>query len=157
MGSELTEDSPDKKVLTYSQIFREVFPEYLVMGMTADEYWNGDCELVIGYRKAYRTRMETAERIADRDAWIAGMYIQRALASVALFVNGFVPRGAHPQDYPDRPLMQKAQEEKKAEIKKQKEENQTKLAMAMMQAAVEKFNRNFLKRQEAEKARAGKS
>ena len=155
MGDGLTgEDEPRKTPSTYSDIFRKAFPEYLAMGMPADEYWSGEADLVIGYREAYRIRMENEERVADRNAWLAGMYIQHALASVPLLVNGFVPKGAHVQDYPEKPMLQKQQEEKREADRKKAEEEQTKLAMAMMQAAVNKFNRNFLKRQEA-KARAG--
>lgn len=127
------------------------------MGMSAEEFWEGDCRLVAGYRKAYRIRMENSERIADRDAWLNGAYIRRALNSVALLVNGFVPKGMHADDYPSEPLLAKAEREKKQEIKQKAQEDQTKLAMALMQAAVTKFNRNFLKRQKAEKAKGGAS
>lgn len=155
MGNGITrEDESPGQPSTYSDIFRKAFPEYLAMGMPAAEYWEGDCGLVIGYREAYRIRMENEERVADRNAWLAGMYIQHALASVPLLVNGFVPKGVRAQDYPDRPMLQKQMEEKRESDRKKKEEEKTKLAMALMQAAVDKFNRNFLKRQEAQ-ARAG--
>ena len=123
------------------------------MGMPAAEFWDGESSLVFGYRKAYQIRMQNQERTADRDAWLHGLYTRMALQSVALLVNGFVPRGTTAEEYPKIPLTQKAEEEKKAEVKKQNEENQMKLAMAMMQAAVKKFNRNFERRQ-AEKAAA---
>lgn len=148
MGDGLTgDDSPRKTPSTYSDIFRKAFPEYLAMGMPAKEYWEGEADLVTGYREAYRIRIENEERAWDRDAWLAGIYIQKALASVPLLVNGFVPKGAHTQEYPEKPMLQKAHEEKREADRKKSEEEKTKLAMALMQAAVNKFNKNFLKRQ----------
>ena len=94
--------------------------------------------------------MENQERIADRDAWLLGIYIRDALQSVGLLVNGFVPKGTKPQEYPKRPMLEKVQEEKTAEARRKKEENQMQLQMALFQAMAEKFNKNFQKRQEQE-------
>lgn len=92
--------------------------------------------------------MENEERVCDRNAWLQGIYIRDALQSVGLLVNGFVPKGAKPQEYPKRPMLEKAQEEKTAEARQKKEENQMQLQMALFQAMAEKFNKNFQKRQE---------
>ena len=143
MGDGLTEKSESA-----GDIFDRVFPDYLVMGMTPEQFWDGESELKIFYRKAYRQRMETEERIRDQQAWLNGIYIRDALQSVAMLVNGFVPKGAHAADYPKLPRLEQAEKEKKESDRKKREENQMQLAMAMFQQMAANFNKGFDKRQE---------
>lgn len=141
-----------KKPTTISEIFHDAFPHYLVMGMSPEEYWDGDSWLVRGYRKAYSIRIENENRIADRNAWRMGEYIRHAITSVPIVVNGFVPKGHHMHDYPELPMLQQAEEQKKAETQKKQQENQQMLAQAMFQAFTEKINKGIRKRLESEKA-----
>lgn len=150
MDSGLTEDKPKAKA-TLSKIFREAFPHYLVMGMTAEEYWDGEPWLVRSYREAYRIRIDNQNRIADRDAWRMGEYIRHALASVPITVNGFAPKNHHMHEYPEKPMTEQYEEQKKQEAQQKREENQQQLALAMFQAFVEKMNKGIRKRLEEEK------
>lgn len=151
MDDRLTERRQQSTV-TLSKIFREAFPHYLVMGMSAEEYWDGEPWLARSYREAYRIRMENQNRIADRDAWRMGEYIRNALASVPIVVNGFVPKGHTMHDYPEKPMMMQAEERKLEENEKKKQENQQQLAQAMFQAFTEKINKGIRKRLEQEKS-----
>ena len=173
MGDDVTDpDDPDASEApkTYSEIFHETFPHYLMMGMSPEEYWEGDSSLVKDYRKAYKLQVEQRYREQDEMAWLQGKYMRDALQSVYLLVNGFVPKGTQAHPYPEKPESIRAEEEKaekkrqkKREERKQKEEEQTRSAMAFFQAAVAKFNKNFEKRkkqkeaEEAEKAKAEKN
>lgn len=149
----------ESEIKSQSETFRAVFPHYLAMGMSAEEFWDGESWLAVAYRKAFKIRMDNEkahwEEINDRAAWMQGAYMRRALSSVALLVNGFMPKGVHPEDYPEKPYSEKAREEKNAETKRRKEENAMKLAMAMMQARVAQFNKRFEKKQESEKLYGG--
>lgn len=147
MGDRLTEEEPE----TAGDVFDRVFPDYLLMGMTPEQYWDGESELKKFYRKAYRQRMETEERIRDQQAWLTGIYIREALQSVAILVNGFVPKGAHAGDYPKLPKLEQAEREKKEANRKKREDNQTQLAMAMFQSLAASFNKGFNRRQEQKK------
>lgn len=118
------------------------------MGMTPEQYWDGESWLKKAYRKAYGIRIENEQRIADRNAWLQGIYIRNALQSVALMVNGFVPKGSQPAEYPDKPMIEKQEEQKKAEAKKKDEENQMLMQMALFQAFAEQFNKKMEARQE---------
>lgn len=151
MDDRLTEKKPQSTV-TLSKIFREAFPHYLVMGMSAEEYWDGDPWLVKPYREAYRIRMENQDRIADRDAWRMGEYIRHALASIPIVVNGFVPKGHSMHDYPEKPMTMIAEERKREENEKKQQENQQQLALAMFQAFTEKINKGIRERLEREKS-----
>lgn len=149
MGDCLTDEKSKQTSPTpYGDIFDRLFPHYLVMGMTPEQYWDGESGLKKAYREAYRIRRENEDRIADRNMWLQGMYIRDALQSVAYIVNGFAPKGAKLEPYPDKPRLEKAEEEKREEVQKKKEENQMTLAMAMMQAFADQFNKNRAKKQQ---------
>ena len=150
MDRGLTEEKP-KTPVTLSKIFRDLFPQYLVMGMSPEEYWDGDSWLAKGYREAYKIRMETQNRIADRDAWRIGQYIQMALVSVPVTVNGFAPKGHRLHEYPEKPYSETYEENKRKESRKKQEEKQQVLAQAMFQAFTEKMNKGIRKRLEQEK------
>lgn len=151
MEDRLTEETP-KETFTISKIFRDVFPHYMVMGMSAEEYWDGDPWLAKAYRKAYKIRIESEEKTADRNAWRIGEYIRNALASVPITVNGFAPKGHTMHPYPEKPMTMLADEQKREENKKKQEENKQILAQAMFHAFAEKMNKGIRKRLEQEKA-----
>ena len=77
-----------------------MFPEYLAMGMTYDQFWKEDCSLVIPYREAYRIRQEEMNRMA----WLQGLYMYRALQSTPIIVHGFARRDTMIEPYPAKPL-----------------------------------------------------
>lgn len=146
MGDRVTADEPE----TAGEVFDRIFPEYLVMGMTPEQFWDGESWLKKSFREAYRIRMRNEERVRDQTAWLQGIYFRDALQSVAILVNGFVPRGAKAIDYPPKPRLEKAEEEKKEITRKEKEEQQTQLAMAMFQAMTANINRNIEKKKKKE-------
>ena len=156
MGNRLTEDEPKQTgPHPYGDTFDELFPHYLLMGMTPEQYWDGESQLKPAYRKAYELRMENEQKLADRNNWYMGQYLIRALQAVPLFVGGFNTKGVHLPEYPDKPFLETYEAQKKEEVRKKQEEDQTRLAMAMMQAAINRFNKNFEKRQQEAKAKDG--
>ena len=156
MGNRLTEDDEEPKQTepAYGDIFDELFPHYLLMGMTPEQYWDGESSLKPAYRKAYQMRIEPEQMLADRQNWLLGQYITAVLNATPLLVAGLNTKsGTQLPEYPDKPFLEKAAEQKKEEVRKKREEDQTKLAMAMMQAAFNKFNRRFETRQAEAKAK----
>lgn len=139
-----------------SKVFRDAFPHYLAIGMPAEAYWDGESWLAKSYREAYRLRMENEARVSDRNEWRMGEYIREALASVPIIVNGWTPKSVKLHDYPDKPMLEEYELQKKAEEKqneqKAREEKEQKLALAMFQAFVEKMNKGIRKRLDAEAA-----
>ena len=132
-----------------------------MMGMTYELFWDGESSLVRDYRKAYELRREQEYRERDELAWSNGAYLRQALQSVYLMVNGFVPKGAQAQPYPEKPHWMQEEDrkreeakQKKAEEQKRKEEDQMRVAMAYFQAAVNKFNKNFEKKRLEEKLKS---
>ena len=155
MGDRLTDDEASQTELkSYGDIFDELFPHYLYMGMTPEQYWDGESELKIAYRKAYRMRMKHEDMMLDRLAWYQGVYVRDALHSMPLLVAGFIPKGVRPGDYPKLPRLEQAEQEKRETDQKKRQENQMMLAMAMMQDVYTRFNRN-MERKQSEPAKSG--
>lgn len=112
MGDDLKE-SPEK---SYSEIFEEQFPQYLAIGMSASEYWDGDPKLVKAYREAYQIRREAE----DYDAWKAGCYIYEALCCASPLFRSFGKGTIEARPYREKPYMLEAKEKKQeADLDKQ--------------------------------------
>lgn len=126
MGSELlTEPLPNQKT-TMAQIFWDAYPAYLAMGMPSDEYWNGDAQACVAYRKAYEEKLE----LQDSMLWRQGLYIYHAMCAVAPYFNSIKPR--KPEDYLASPFGIKE--------KKQPQDKGMEAGLAYMKAWADKFN-----------------
>lgn len=149
MGNRLTwqESQEQAETRTYGDIFDELFPHYLLMGMTPEQYWDGESWLKPAYRKAYQFRIENEQKLADRNNWYMGQYLIAVLQAVPLLVGGLnVKEGTQLPSYPEKPFFEQQEEKKQEEVRKRQEEDQSKLAMAMFQAFTARFNRNIEKR-----------
>ena len=149
MGNRLTwqESQEQAETRTYGDIFDELFPHYLLMGMTPEQYWDGESWLKQAYRKAYQIRMENEQKLADRNNWYMGQYLISVLQTVPLLVGGLnVKEGTKLPGYPEKPFFEQQEEKKQEDVRKKQEEDQSKLAMAMFQAFTTRFNRNIEKR-----------
>lgn len=148
MGDRLTGDNNPQQTETrsYGDIFDELLPEYMAIGMTYDEYWDGEFGTKRAFRKAYEIRIKNEQMLADRQNWFMGQYILAALRSTPLLVAGLnVKRGTQLPEYPEKPFLEAMEAQKKEEDRKKKEEDQAKLAMALMQQAFIRFNKRFEK------------
>ena len=162
MGDRLTEEKETKQtsLTPYGDIFDEALPQYMAMGMSYDEFWNGECGTKRACRKAFEIRIETEQKIADTNNWYLGQYIVSVLHSVPLLVAGLnVKDTSSLPKYPDKPFYMTAEEKKKEEaqqkkdeLRKKKEEDQQKLAMAMFHAMATQFNKHFAGKDEKPKA-----
>jgi hypothetical protein len=63
--------------LTTGQVMDILAPYYLSIGMSLDEYWNGDPELVLTYIQAETFRV----RKKQREMWFEGIYIHKSIIS----------------------------------------------------------------------------
>lgn len=79
---------------TYTEIFDKVFPYYLAVGMSYDQFWLGEPEMVIPYRRADEIR----KRRMNEQLWLAGVYTAEALAST---VGNMFSKSKH--EYPSEP------------------------------------------------------
>ena len=123
---------------TYTEKFYESFPYYLAIGMTPEQYWDGDCTLVEYYRKAEEIRNEKR----NQELWLQGMYIYEALCDVSPILHAFAKKGAKPHQYPSKPY---AISEK--QIRQEREEKARKVAekgKRFMEALMQSTNKRFV-------------
>lgn len=121
----------------YTEKFYQVFPYYLAIGMTYEQFWEMDCDLVKYYRKAARIRQD----LKNQDAWLQGMYVYQAVGNLAPILRAFAKKGAKPQPYPEQPFELNVRQDKKVE--KTKEKKQDDKAKAYMQMFAMSFNKKF--------------
>ena len=77
-GSSSAPSFKKKQSVSYTEIMEAHLPVYLEMGMTYEQYWDGDVEMVIGYRKAQERRREWQNQVL----WLQGLYFYNALTAV---------------------------------------------------------------------------
>ena len=131
----------------YGPKFWEVFPYYLSLGMTPEEFWDGDPLLARCYRQAAKLRQERK----NQDAWIQGAYIYEALVDAAPVFRAFGKKGTKPVPYRDQPFeLYRRDRERPGEPAeaKQKEQEPSQGAMAYMQMFAAATNRKFETRKE---------
>lgn len=74
-GSEVTTAS----TLSITDLFFESLPYYLSIGMTADEFWNGDYRLATAYRKADEIRLKRQNYMA----YLQGLYVYERVGNLS--------------------------------------------------------------------------
>ena len=109
----------------YSEIFEEAAPYYYSIGMTPEQYWDGDIEYPKQFRKADDLRKERF----SADAWLQGYYIYETLADVApLFKFGIKHPKAAPYFKEPIPVTKEAIEQAEEEKARQEmEKGKTKM------------------------------
>lgn len=91
----------------YSEIFDEQFSFYLSIGMSSEEYWDGDVFLPKYYRKAYKMRQESI----NQEAWLHGLYVYDAVVSALSHLS---PKKSSHKEFAEKPYSfnkQKSEEE----------------------------------------------
>lgn len=81
---------------SFSEVFDEVFPSYLSMGMSYEQFWLEDPCLVKAYRKADDLRQKRENLFL----WLQGIYVAEALQAT---VGNMFSKGKK-HEYPSEPL-----------------------------------------------------
>ena len=122
---------------SYTKTFYDAFPFYLSIGMTPEQYWDGDPSLPKYYRKA----SELQRKRKNEDLWLQGMYIYEALCDVSPIMNGFAKKGTKPHPYTDRPYS--ITRDDLAEERKLREKRDREKAKQYMLGKMAKINKKF--------------
>ena len=122
---------------SYTTKFYEVFPYYLSIGMSPEQYWDGDPMLAKYYRQADEIRRTRR----NQELWLQGMYIYEALCDVSPVLNAFAKKGTKPNPYIDHPYPL-SNKDIKAE-KKLREQRDREKAKQYMEAQMAKLNKRF--------------
>lgn len=72
------------------------------IGMSYDDFWEGDVALPKFYREAYKLKQERELNQTNFAAWLQGFYNAQAYAVV--LGNAFAEKNADPLEYFDKPI-----------------------------------------------------
>ena len=97
MGSELAEKETNETSL--KEYFDTLFEYALVIGMSYDQFWNDDIELLNRYHNAEMLR----QKKRNNEMWLQGAYIYNAIGSLAPILNGMV-KNPKAQPYMKQPI-----------------------------------------------------
>ena len=106
---------------SYADIFEQLCPYYMSIGMSYDDFWNGDVAMV----KAYRVAYELKEKRRNQELWLQGMYFYEALCDASPLFRFSMKKGMiKPEPYVKEPYPITAAEvrEREAREAKQREE-----------------------------------
>ena len=126
-GSERDSSLP---FVTYTERFYEQFPYYLSIGMTPEQYWDGDPYLARAFRKADELRMERK----NQELWLQGMYIYEAICDASPILHDFAKKGTKPY-----PITEKQHRRNTVDKEKEKFDKGKKLMEAFMKANNSRF------------------
>ena len=132
---------PTTTNLTYKEIFDGVFPYYLSIGMSYQEFWHGEVELVKAYREAYKMRRKEN----NFNAWLQGRYFYEALCCASPLLRTSLGKGkVKAMDYCKRPYDLYEEDKKRSEEEDAKQQ-QEKIFKAM-QDRMSSINKRFKKK-----------
>lgn len=81
-------------------MFTQLCPYYMSIGMSYDDFWNGDVKMVKAYRKAYELR----EKRRNQELWLQGMYFYEALCDASPLFRFSMKKGViKPEPYVKEP------------------------------------------------------
>lgn len=127
-------ESSDTQPATNSrELFAKIFPKYLAMGMSYDEFYDKDHELVIAYRKAYKDK----RRQANEDMWRQGVYVYQAIVRAAPLLIPF-NKNPKPEPYLDKPIPMFEED-----VENEKDSAVANKGLAYMQAMMISINKKF--------------
>lgn len=106
---------------TYGKVFEELCPYYMSIGMSYDEFWNGDVSMV----KAYRKENELRDKRRNQELWLQGLYVYEALCDASALFRFTMKKSIKPEPYPKEPFPITAAEvrerdEREARIKEER-------------------------------------
>lgn len=137
LGAGEKENSPH--YYTYSEQFNEMFPYYLSIGMTEEQYWDKDPTLTIAYRKAQELR----NKQKNYELWLQGLYVYEAICDVSPILHAFAKKGTKPHQYTMQPYPLTEKDKEQVEIDKEKRIAEK--GKMLMESFMKRTNKKFSK------------
>ena len=86
--------------ISLAEMFTQLCPSYMAMGMSYDDFWNRNTKV----HKAYREAFEQKKAYRNWEMWWQGSYIYEALLKVAPVMRAAFGKGTvEPGKYSDEP------------------------------------------------------
>lgn len=106
----------DSRYDSINEMLLDLASWYMSIGMSRDEYWNGEADAVIDYRRAHEKKLREENRLMHH----FGAYVYQSMLAVAPAYN-FWSRKREPIPYPSDPIPILEEEAKEQEAKKKRE------------------------------------
>lgn len=112
-------------------------PYYMMIGVSYDEFWNGDYTRLKYYEECHRLEIEKR----NQELWLQGLYNYAALTTA--LANAFAKKGSHPKEYLDKPIrITPMNEDEKEQEKKKMVENFRSQLMTLDRRFTEKHSQD---------------
>lgn len=120
-----TNESKFESDTPISDMLDKLCPYYMMLGVSYDEFWNGDGSRLKYYVEKHKLEIEKR----NQELWLQGLYNYEAL--VVALANAFSKKSAPPRQYPEKPfrLFPPSEEEKELEKKKMVDDFRAQLMM----------------------------
>ena len=103
--------------LSYTDVFKKMFPLYLSYGMTYQQFWEDEPSLAADYREAHKIM----QRRQNYNAWMQGFYVYEAIGAFQEILPAFPKKGAKVQSYMEEPMPMTEEEARERAERKQRE------------------------------------
>lgn len=110
-----------------------------MLGMSLEDYWNGDPQIAKWYRKADKLKTDRM----NTQLWLQGMYVYEAIADLSPILQAFAKKGTKAQPYPDKPYALHGDAEKTERDIRNEERAAEKKGIEYMQAFMLEHNARF--------------
>lgn len=138
-SSSLSEGESEKDItlVSFTEQFREHLPFYISIGMTPEQYWDGDYDLPIYYRKAYELLRERR----NEELWLQGLYFYEALGNISPLLHAFAKDGTRAQPYSAYPYP--VTKKQLREYKAREKESQIQAVKTFVEGWAKAVNKNM--------------
>lgn len=116
-----------------AEIFTELCPKYMAMGMSYREFWHCNTKVHRDYRKAWEER----KRYRNWEMWMQGAYIYDALLKIAPFMRAAMSKAViEPKKYVEAPYPLTKKEAKALEERRRIQNMKRMIAMLERESAM---------------------
>lgn len=125
--------------LKLGEFFAENEPFYLSIGLSHEEYWNGEPRLARLALRAFNLKREREVEQLNYSNWLLGMYVESAVCSVV--GNIFSKDKQYKSTYPERPFP--ITEDETEEYKNKQKQDEKKKAMEWIMNLTTELDKQF--------------
>ena len=97
--------------------FYEAEGFYLALGMTYEQYWDGDATMTRAYKKAHEFKRQ--ER--NEELWLQGLYIYEAIARLAPILRMSTKKNVKAEPYLEEPYKLKVEKTEREEEQEERD------------------------------------
>lgn len=146
MEGSLEENNKKVEYAFLTDIFEELCPFFISIGMSYKEFWEDDLTIPKSYLEAYKMKIKREQEINEWRMWKQGVYVYEALCDVSPILHAFSKKGTKPLPYPSKPYGLEENKEKTEKEKEQEAENERLKAIINFNAWEKATKKHFEKK-----------